>query len=73
MDLTEHITTVIESMRVIAPALGLDGSLAPPQAAAWPPPIMCRAPMCQGVWPNPEWYNGRGRKILTMTNSQHSP
>jgi putative nucleotidyltransferase with HDIG domain len=28
VDLTEHITTVIESMRVIAPALGLDGSLA---------------------------------------------
>jgi putative nucleotidyltransferase with HDIG domain len=28
VDLTEHITTVIEAMRVIAPALGLDGSLA---------------------------------------------
>jgi putative nucleotidyltransferase with HDIG domain len=28
VDLTEHITTVIESMRIIAPALGLDGSLA---------------------------------------------
>jgi putative nucleotidyltransferase with HDIG domain len=28
VDLTEHITTVIESMRVIAPELGLDGSLA---------------------------------------------
>jgi putative nucleotidyltransferase with HDIG domain len=28
VDLTEHITTVIEAMRVISPALGLDGSLA---------------------------------------------
>ncbi len=28
VDLTEHITTVIEAMRVIAPTLGLDGSLA---------------------------------------------
>ena len=28
VDLTEHITTVIESMRNIAPELGLDGSLA---------------------------------------------
>ena len=28
VDLTEHITTVIESMRTIAPQLGLDGSLA---------------------------------------------
>ncbi len=28
VDLTDHITTVIESMRVIAPTLGLDGSLA---------------------------------------------
>jgi putative nucleotidyltransferase with HDIG domain len=27
VDLTEHITTVIEAMRVIAPQLGLDGSL----------------------------------------------
>jgi putative nucleotidyltransferase with HDIG domain len=28
VDLTEHITTVIEAMRTIAPELGLDGSLA---------------------------------------------
>ena len=28
VDLTDHITTVIESMRVVAPTLGLDGSLA---------------------------------------------
>jgi len=28
VDLTDHITNVIESMRVIAPTLGLDGSLA---------------------------------------------
>ena len=28
VDLSEHITTVIESMRVIAPTLGLDGGLA---------------------------------------------
>lgn len=28
VDLTEHITTVIEAMRVIAPQLGLDGALA---------------------------------------------
>jgi len=28
VDLTEHITTVIEAMRTIAPQLGLDGSLA---------------------------------------------
>ena len=28
VDLTDHITTVIESMRTIAPQLGLDGSLA---------------------------------------------
>jgi putative nucleotidyltransferase with HDIG domain len=28
MDLNEHITTVIEAMRTIAPRLGLDGSLA---------------------------------------------
>jgi putative nucleotidyltransferase with HDIG domain len=34
VDLTEHITTVIESMRVIAPVLGLDGSLAAPGNAA---------------------------------------
>jgi putative nucleotidyltransferase with HDIG domain len=30
VDLTEHITNVIEAMRVIAPILGLDGSLAAP-------------------------------------------
>ena len=28
VDLTDHITTVIEAMRTISPALGLDGSLA---------------------------------------------
>ncbi len=27
VDLNEHITTVIEAMRTIAPQLGLDGSL----------------------------------------------
>lgn len=32
VDLTEHITTVIAAMRVIAPTLGLEGSLTAPAA-----------------------------------------
>jgi putative nucleotidyltransferase with HDIG domain len=34
VDLTEHITNVIEAMRTIAPALGLDGRLAAPTPPA---------------------------------------
>ncbi len=33
VDLTEHVTYTIEAMRPIAPRLGLDGSLATPQAS----------------------------------------
>ncbi len=33
VDLTDHITSVIEAMRTIAPRLGLDGSLAAPSSA----------------------------------------
>lgn len=36
VDLTEHITRVIDAMRVIAPQLGLDGRLATPPTA---PPV----------------------------------
>ncbi len=33
VELNDHITTVIEAMKTIAPALGLEGNLPPPQRA----------------------------------------